>query len=570
VISPEASTNLGPSGDVHDAEPDSAFLESSDDRSQLLQLLLPSKKQVLELVHYHDECLLWYHCSYYAPTFWNQVNVFYDRFQGAIESRGVNFQWLALLFAVMTGSITCAPSHKAEGWGFRIRERKTLSRRWFRAVETCLQLAEYAANQSILSVQAISTLTISAHLLGFSNIHSVNLAAAIRIAQSLGLHRISEDSPGTVVDKECGRRLWSQLCCQDWFSIPFSDTYLINPLYSPSSQPLNCHDRDMMQLPDSVPTITSYCRLLTRIASIMPQLQDDLMSCNTPYTKYEQVIRWDKQMRVISTSERPQFLLNTPLDSSWPCYIPWARRSLAISSAHKIIMIHRSFLSESFTNAAFSFTRRTCLAASKTIIKEYKLSIDEEEPSLWIHQAFSVAASIILILDVLHRNPSEREYGEHKQLVEVTVDILQQCQNSMIATRGVKLLSALLEEISGVVQTYNNMRKRRHDGSVVHVDPTLHNRENRSFSVPTFVKSFCNGQRQSIEAPLPNTRHDFDDSSTPGDKDLSLTVADIHPFTTGSLDLLSDMANDGPFFPHGLEGATAFENLLYLANHDFT
>jgi hypothetical protein len=563
VISPEANTHVDGPRDVGDAQPAPSFPNDVDSASQIafLQLLLPSKKQVWELVRYHENLLLWYHCSYHAPTFKSQVNIFYDRFGGNVESHGVNLQWMALLFAIMTGSIICAPSHQAQAWGFRPREREILSKRWLRAVYTCLEKAEYAANQSILSVQAISTLTIAVHLLGFSNMHSIHLAAVVRVAQGLGLHRIS-DSPGSVVEKETGRRLWAQLCSQDWFGIPFSDTYLINPLYSQSDQPMNCHDEDMQPHSDSVLTITTYCRFLTRIASIMPQLQDDLMSCNTPYTKYEQVLKWDKEMRALSTSERPVCLSNVPIDPSWPPYIHWARRSLAVSSSHKIIMIHRSFLSESFTNPAFSFTRRTCLAAARTIIKGYKSTVDDDEPTLWIHQAFSVAASIILILDVLHRSPNETEYKEHKQLAEDTVEILRQCQNSMIATRGVKLLSALFEEVEGIRP---HTRKRRHDGSQAQLDWPI-DAKRTAFSVPTFVKSFCNGQRS---ATLPTSQAIMDYRSTP-DTDMSSTVADIYPLITASQDISGNFDNYASFFLPGLDSGTSFENLLYLANHDFT
>ncbi|KAH8681920.1 hypothetical protein BX600DRAFT_505551 [Xylariales sp. PMI_506] len=563
------------SGDVCDAPPASTLPKISHDTSRIapLQLLLPSKKQIWELARYHQECLLWHHGSFYTPKFQSQLTDFFDRFNGVVDSRGLNLQWLALLFAVITGSITCAPEHKTQEWGFRQRERETLSRRWFQAVYICLNAAEYAANHSILSIQAISTLTISSHILGFSNVHSIHLAAVIRVAQSLGLHRISDESPGTVVDKECGRRLWSQLCCQDWFSIPFSETYLINPLHSRSGEPMNCHDDEMVSLPDSIPTIVTYTRLLTRIAAIMPRLQDDLMSCNTPYTKYEQIIKWDKRMRAISTSERPVFLLNVPIEPSWPPYVSWARRSLAISSAHKIIMIHRTFLSESFTNPAFSFTRRTCLAASKTIIKEYKHAVEEDGPVFWVHQAFSVAASIILVLDILHRSPDESEYLEHKQLVEDAVGLLRQYQNSMIAVRGVKLLSSLLEEISGHSQIYNT-RKRNYDGSPAYASPSTDFKlTGRVFNVSAFVKGFCNGKRQGNGTGTGRTNPDFPDwRSAPVDASLSPTLADTRPLMIGSFDMFSsaDIDHDGLFLPPGLETATPFENLLYLANHEFT
>jgi hypothetical protein len=559
VTSPEVTSNVEP-GDFRDAQVDSISPNDIDDSCQMayLQSLLPSKRQMSDLTRYHEESLLWYHCSYFAPTFRAQVELFYDRFQGNIENPGVNMQWLALLFAVITGSIICAPSRRAQSWGFRARERETLSRRWFRAVYTCLNKAEYAANQSILSVQAISTLTISAHLLGFSNQHSIHLAAVVRVAQGLGLHRINEDYSASIVEKECGRRLWSQLCAQDWFSIPFSDTYLINPLYSQSEQPMNCHDEDMVSLPENVPTITTYCRFLTQIASIMPQLQDDFVSCNTPFTKYEQVIHWDKQMRSLSTSERPLPLTNLSLEPSWPKYIPWARRSLAVSSSHKIIMIHRSFLSESFTNPAFSFTRRTCLAAARTIIKGFKDPGDDDEPTLWIYQAFSVAASIILILDVLHRHPNESEYKEHKKLAEDTVNLLQKCQNSMIANRGIKLLSALLQEIDGNDQLYYT-RKRRLDGT-----PAITDQNRRSFNVPTFIKSFCivkpHGTSTNLSNFVPNTNGSITEAT-------SLSEINTDLYSTASYE--KAIENSTSFFMPGLEGATSFENLLYLANHDF-
>ena len=69
----------------------------------------------------------------------------------------------------------------------------------------------------------------------FSNSQSVLLASAVRIAQSLGLHRLgrprrtlherSSESMPEVIQKELGRRVWQQLVTQDWFSVPFSETY---------------------------------------------------------------------------------------------------------------------------------------------------------------------------------------------------------------------------------------------------------------------------------------------------------------------------------------------------------
>lgn len=197
--------------------------------------------------------------------------------------------------------------------------------------------------------------------------------------------------------------------------------------------------------------------------------------------------------------------------------------------------------------------------------------MDDDAPSFWIYQAFSVAASIILILDVLHRNPAESEYSEHKQLAEDTVELLQQRQNSMIGARGSELLSALLLETSSSRYT-SNTRKRRHDGTQNHADSTANTGINgRKFNVTAFVKSFCNSKRQNGTAEISNQSQGYmSHQPVPDNAELVLTTPEAGALPVSSPDLQSgqDIGNDA-FFPPGLEGGTVFENLLYLASHDF-
>jgi hypothetical protein len=368
--------------------------------SSICQMLLPTQPKVYQLVKYHVDCLLWYHGALHATTFMQELSEFYNEHNGQIDAPGVDLQWVALLFTILTGSMTCAPRSVAQSWGFHSEEQDTLSKRWLKASTTCLQQAEYMAYHSIYSVQAIATLTISAHMLGYSNGLSVLLASAVRIAQGLGLHQLGEEkernnNTGTnnLINREIGRRVWCQLCIQDWFSIPFTESYLLHHQGFTTPKPQNSDD-NMNPLPDHTPTVTSYSRLFYDIAALMPNLQDAISASNTPYTKYEQVLKYDRKLRTLATKHLPYFLQNVPLDPNWPCYAPWARRSLAISSAHKVIMIHRKFLSASFSNPLFVFTRKTCVAASRTIIKEQMEAVRDGGPVLWIHQAFSVTASV--------------------------------------------------------------------------------------------------------------------------------------------------------------------------------
>jgi Fungal Zn(2)-Cys(6) binuclear cluster domain len=529
-----------------------------------LQLLLPSRKQVVDMVEYHNSSILWYHGSYHGHTFCKELAEVYQS-PGGLQIRDMDLQWAALLFSIMAASMTCASDQTATGWGFQKAERTKLTHQWFKATTTCLHLSGYMLRHHIYSVQAIATLTMSAHILGYSNEQSVLLGVALKIAQSLGLQRLGPDvddirvgteslrhviSPAhreRLVKRETGRRLWLQLCIQDWFSIPFSEMYSINRPQFSTIKPANCDEETLEALPEDIPTNTSFANYLYEIAALMPQIHDATVGSNTLYTKYQHVLDFDAKMRALATDGMPHFFsMREGLEASWPTFVPWARRSLTICFAHKIIMIHRSFLGRSFTNHAFAFTRRTCIAAAKTILKEAKQAYDEEGPLLWIDQAFMVAAGITLSLDIFHRNEQEQEFEEHRKLVQNTIRMLGKFDNSMIAVRGMRLLSSLLTEQARLAadQALDQHRKRSLAGGSH--EP---NAKRQKFDIPKFVENFYSDDSftQSLKG-MPKAATDSDvnqvattqepstdpaiDNSIPADFGYE-TFAELFPPQTG-------------------------------------
>jgi hypothetical protein len=467
-----------------------------------LQLLLPERRQVFQLVEYHLHSILWYHGCFHGPTFFDELREVYTGPSG-MQIRNMDLRWTALLFSIMAASMTCATEHLALSWGFKKSERAKLTRQWYKATVTCLNLGDYMWRHHIYSVEAITTLTMSAHILGFSNTQSTLLGAALKIAQGIGLQRLGPDEEGTttavlttsvmckekIIKRETGRRIWQQMLIQDWFSIPFSEMYSIQRLHFSTLQPLHIDEETMQLLPTDVPSITSFSNFLADIANLMPQMHDAIISSNTLYTKYEQVLDYDAQLRSLATQSLPIFFdVREPIRPEWPCWVQWARRGLTICFAHKIIMVHRSFLGRSFTEQAFDFTRRTCMAAAKTILKEARYSYEENGPTLWIDQAFMVAAGITLALDIFHRKPNEPEYDEHRKLVEGTISMLGKFEHSMISSRGIRLLSSLLAEQARLAadQTLENYRKRTHDA----MDQERAAPKRQKFNVPKFVENF--------------------------------------------------------------------------------
>jgi len=55
--------------------------------------------------------------------------------------------------------------------------------------------------------------------------------------------------------REVGRRIWTQMCTQDWFSIPSSEIYSINKQHFTTYRPRRIDDKAMLTAGDRVPLI---------------------------------------------------------------------------------------------------------------------------------------------------------------------------------------------------------------------------------------------------------------------------------------------------------------------------
>ena len=498
-----------------------------------LQLLLPRRSQIFQLVEYHIHSVLWYHACFHAPTFCEELeNAFKGSSELQLTDLDIDLRWTALLFAIMAGAMTCASEKRALSWGFKKSEKAKLTRKWYKATVTCLNLADYMWRHHIYSVEAITVLTMSAHIPGFSHSQTALLGAALKIAQSLGLQRLGPEQGinnitgvmtptqrADAIRRETGRRVWSQLCIQDWFTIPFSEMYSIQKLHFTSRMPMNCDDLTMLPLPDDVPGITSFSSALFELASLMTQIHDAIISSNTQFTKYEQVLEYDRKLRKLADEGLPRyFSMGQKISPDWPPYVLWARRSLKICFAHKVIMIHRGFLGPSFEKATFAYTRSACMAAAKTILKEARQAYDEDGPQLWIDQAFMVAAGITLAMDIFYRKPNEPEHAEHRKLVENTISMLGKFDNSVLAHRGTWLLSSMLAE-----RSLENYRKRTHDSVGDRGQP-----KKPKFNVPKFVESandsFTNFLRTADKGVEPlMDQYGLGEARTPAPQELAIT-----------------------------------------------
>ncbi len=97
-----------------------------------------------------------------------------------------------------------------------------------------LRIAHWLIVLAVYSVQAIALSTEVAHNLGLSDLNATLSAAAIRLSQCMGLHKISEPLWSKIetseqwhetVERELGKRVWCQIVIQDHFGLCFTDSY---------------------------------------------------------------------------------------------------------------------------------------------------------------------------------------------------------------------------------------------------------------------------------------------------------------------------------------------------------
>lgn len=128
-------------------------------------------------------------------------------------------------------------------------------------------------------------------------------------------------------------------------------------------------------------------------------------------------------------------------------------------------MIHRPFIFRSFQSIAYGYTRRTCVSASITILREHQNIENSGELSLWTHTAFCITAALILCFEVMcTENQTEREgkgsVSSHKrssisdvgrrqaynEAIQGARQRLSKRKNDILAQRGVLLINALIPE----------------------------------------------------------------------------------------------------------------------------
>lgn len=402
------------------------------------------------MIDYHEDSLKWIHGCIHGPTFRKEVVRALQCGNGRILLNQMDMRWCAVLFAVLTATLTCAPASQRAKWHYDRAQKVARVKKWHEATIECLVLGEFNSKAHPYSVQAIQILALSSHTLGLSHRQFTMSGAALRTAQALGLQRLSYDheksriqfSEEIALSTEANRRLWWNLAMSDWFSVSTTDMHCINPQEFTTCRPrpyvsASCPGKETDEHPEAE---VDYANHFIDMATILLESHTSTAACIDPALSYEQILKYDARLRELGAKG-----FNTRDTSQ--TWIPWAKSIERCAVGHKLIILHRSFLIRSFRDPSFSYTRWASIEGSKTIIKGCKEAFaDPNRPTIFVEQAWIISAGITLCLDIMHRHEGETEYPEHFRLVEQAIACLDQCEDSVLASRGRRLLLGMLKE----------------------------------------------------------------------------------------------------------------------------
>jgi len=201
-----------------------------------------------------------------------------------------------------------------------------------------------------------------------------------------------------LLQREIGRRVWNALTSQDWLCSTSQGMYTLQRRHYTTIPPRHFDEETFMPVTHELtPTFTHISNYLNEIAHILVRYLDDMFDAPDIAAKYDVVLKYDAIMRGTSIEKMPKWLsTHTPYNPEWPEWAVWARRSYQASCAHKIIMIHQSFLYRSFKDVRYTYSRWACISSSKTIVE----TLDKrhpKEPQWWVEQVCRPSTNLVLI-----------------------------------------------------------------------------------------------------------------------------------------------------------------------------
>ncbi|KIR37492.1 hypothetical protein I352_00809 [Cryptococcus deuterogattii MMRL2647] len=377
----------------------------------------------------------------------------------------VHSRWLALLYIIL-----CLGDHFGDE---DMSTDVTLEGRLLVACEDCLAHADFLDEPSTETIQTIICLNLYLNNKNRVNAARSLLGTAIKMAISMGMSRIPDESalydPAGVIEREIGRRLWWSLVSQDAYTASNSGfTYLINLSHASTGLFANLDDEEIRpsgfhspSKPLSEVTTATYHILKIDFAIVVRHFID-AVNVDFPNASYEAIMELDRQFRQVYDSLPAPFRpdLPQPFELSYAGskgYLVEQRIFMGITLHNRIMRLHRAYMVRGYEDPKYEYSTRVCLESAYAL-----LDLVRQSPQTlcrwWVVLVQVWTGGLIISADLVRGAKDERERRRQRDGVALAVSLLEPIsRTSPVACRGLKVLRALLSRDSEVSQQVQSL-----------------------------------------------------------------------------------------------------------------
>ena len=415
---------------------------------QQIRQILPSQTQCDVLLFYFFEHANWIFQTIHAPTFRAEVRLFWQN-----NSDNFDVVWLALLLQILSLSALYIPVEFVELLGIERTSIRKLAVLWYQASRQCVSVRDPKSKATILHLQVFSIAQLYWYATNDIETLNMNMAQAIRAAQTLELDKIC--STPTSVTEDLRIRLWWELVDSDTFQ---SMCLGIPPLIRVNSfrvpYPLNLDDLELGGTLSARSLDQPTQNSLNVFRAKFFELMNGYICSLTTAATFEQVTKLDTDLttflnqlpwyfRVLPDGRLPQL----PSDHK---SLLWQSHILRTCVCTQIIRLYQPYLAQSYGNS-----RARCFTAAQDMLSVYKVLRADRSHSSWqkffpqAYQVFSMAVTMaaLLLVDTTHTTPT---LSDDVMMLASDLDTLaQQGCTVAIGTHGADVVRKILSFVRG-------------------------------------------------------------------------------------------------------------------------
>ncbi|GAA5937252.1 hypothetical protein JCM1841_007021 [Sporobolomyces salmonicolor] len=423
---------------------------------------LPDRELSSRLVNRYFDEVDWLHNVCYKELFLAEHERQWEM-RDAGRGDEVDPMWLAcycMILALSVDGLRCQPHDD----GRLVEEQDQYNPvQWYACTLRLMQLGDFMGRPQVRFIQAIiligQWLQFSAAGGQASRCLSL-LASAIRAAQILGLHQLSNDPshmpppdpawpPGAnSIKREGALRLFGLLAFLDYMSATTRfRSYLLDPnqCTTPPTSNVNFDqlsptDWRVEPLPRNVFTDSSFEWAKHRIAQASREVFDKLVLDSSTFS-YDTILELDRKFRAVLADVEmalPFDGANTPA-RQWKLYV-------CLEGIHsRIVRLHRPFMMKT------KYSRECCLESAEMVVKNH-LKIIKWTNNIWFTYSHTLGAATALfadLFDAIDHDLPEREIEKKKEVLVLAFEIfgrhddIASPQLRHVVQTGSKILSGL-------------------------------------------------------------------------------------------------------------------------------